>query len=249
MRNGPPRIELTGRVVGRLTVIGPAPRVEKRPLRWVARCECGVVKEYCGQNLRRAITRSCGCLKSDVTGARNIANTKHGQSKRNTSAPSREYNSWSQMICRCENPKHQAYDRYGGRGIAVCDRWRKSFEDFFADMGARPPKTSLDRIDTNKGYDLSNCKWSTHTEQQRNKRDNVMITIDGETLCQSAWAERSGIGPTVIAGRIKRGWTPRDAVFAPPGAAHYGLLAVLPNPIGRPRGPNYRVRNRTKSAA
>ncbi len=169
---------------------------------------------------------------------------KHGQSKRNATAPSREYNSWSQMITRCHNPNHDAFDRYGGRGIIVCDRWRSSFEAFFADMGTRPPKMSLDRIDTNKGYELANCKWSTHTEQQRNKRDNVLITIDGETMCQSAWAERSGIAPNVIAARIKSGWPTRDAVFAPIHASRLNLLAARPRPLGAPRGPNYRVRNR-----
>lgn len=73
------------------------------------------------------------------------------------------------MIQRCHNPKSSGYEYYGGRGIKVCSRWRK-FENFFADMGERPLKTSIDRIDKNRDYEPSNCRWSTQREQNKNRR-------------------------------------------------------------------------------
>jgi hypothetical protein len=73
------------------------------------------------------------------------------------------------MIQRCNNPKATNYKYYGGRGITVCDRWH-SFINFLADMGERPAGMTLDRIDVNGKYEPSNCRWTTSSEQQQNKR-------------------------------------------------------------------------------
>lgn len=80
------------------------------------------------------------------------------------------YISWSSMIARCELPSVNGYESYGGRGIKVCPQWRNSFTVFLNDMGSRPPNMSIDRLDNDKGYEPGNCKWSTASEQQRNKR-------------------------------------------------------------------------------
>lgn len=82
-----------------------------------------------------------------------------------------EYTVWRAIQQRCHNPKNTAYSDYGGRGIAVCQRWRESFEAFYADTGARPsPEMTLDRIDNERGYEPGNVRWATRIEQSQNTR-------------------------------------------------------------------------------
>lgn len=75
------------------------------------------------------------------------------------------------MLTRCFNPKATRFENYGGRGIAVCDSWRNSFEAFLADMGRKPsPAFSLDRINNDGNYEPGNCRWATASEQAFNRR-------------------------------------------------------------------------------
>src|SRR5690606_10320984 len=96
-----------------------------------------------------------------------LAKTTHGATPGGKASP--EYNTWVHMIQRCHNPKNKDYKNYGGRGIEVCELWRDSFEAFLLMVGKRPTaQHTIERIDTNKGYEPGNVKWATRFEQNQN---------------------------------------------------------------------------------
>src|SRR5690606_6584889 len=137
---------------------------------------------------------------------------RHGASWVNGKATP-EYNAWSSMKSRCENPTVASNKDYGGRGIRVCDRWRDSFETFLADMGPRPsPQHSIDRIDNNGNYEPRNCRWATVLRQQRNKRSNHYVQFRGKTMTVTEAAEIAGANIVLVRSRIKRGWPIERAV-------------------------------------
>lgn len=115
-------------------------------------------------------------------------------------------------MSRCYNKKATGYHSYGGRGITVCDRWRKSFYSFLEDMGPRPYNTSLDRIDPNGSYCLENCRWASSKEQCNNKTDHYYLEYQGNTLNLSQWGEQLSILPNTIYYRLVRGWSPEEAL-------------------------------------
>jgi hypothetical protein len=122
------------------------------------------------------------------------------------------------MIGRCTNPTDGSYEYYGGRGITVCAEWCRlgGFARFLAHIGPRPNDSlQVDRIDNSRGYEPGNVRWATRVEQARNKRNSRMIEFRGETLPLAAWAERTGIGTTTIAVRLKLGWSVEDALTRP----------------------------------
>lgn len=123
---------------------------------------------------------------------------------------------WVGMIARCTKPVHVSFSRYGGRGIAVCDRWF-SFDRFLEDMGPRPtPKHSLDRIDNDGPYSPENCRWATSEDQARSRSTTVHVTIDGVTDSLTGWARQRGVSPQALNYRMKRlGLTAEEALAMP----------------------------------
>ena len=105
-----------------------------------------------------------------------------------------EYFVWHRMILRCHNASSAAYKNYGGRGITVCDEWRKSFAAFLKAVGPRPtPKHSLERMDNNGGYAPGNVRWAKVVDQANNRRTNVFVDVGGESLTLTQAARRLGI--------------------------------------------------------
>lgn len=127
---------------------------------------------------------------------------KHGLTR------SPAWNAWNAMRRRCLKPVYENFKHYGGRGITICDRWQE-FSAFLADMGQPPsPAHSLEREDNDGNYEPGNCRWATGKEQCNNRRNNVLLTIGGETKTVAEWADASGIKYATIYMRIKRGRPP-----------------------------------------
>ncbi len=152
-------------------------RSEKSTKHWDCLCDCGNTCAVSIYNLLRGISKSCGCYSREVSRANVLARTTHGRRKRADGQKSDPtYRAWVAMNLRCNKENSQPYANYGGRGISICDRW-SVFESFLEDMGNNPGGLTLDRIDNNLGYCKENCKWSTYTDQNRNKR-GVKLTME-----------------------------------------------------------------------
>ena len=136
--------------------------------------------------------------------------------KRHGMYGTRLYDIWANMIGRCKNPNNKDYPNYGGRGIFVCEEWKKSdaFLEWSKENGYTDELT-LDRIDTNKGYSPSNCRWITNAAQQRNKRNNRIISYNGESHCVAEWAEITGINVRTLDSRLRLGWSVERVLTRP----------------------------------
>jgi hypothetical protein len=204
-------LDLRGHRFGKLIVDSFAGRNAKNLIIWNCVCDCGGKTLATSASLRskveRSAKRSCGCLAVEVTRNRSITHGKHG---------SPEYQSWRSMIGRCENPNATGYKNYGGRGITICDSWRKSFERFFQDMGERPSmECQIDRIDNDGNYEPSNCRWATVKQQANNRRKktlNLVIEFKGESKTLPEWAELLGVKVGTLYARRWRG-LPVDQVL------------------------------------
>ena len=206
-----PAEDLTGRSFGSQEVLGPDVTSRSRGQRWRVRCACGQERSVDGTSLRQGTSRSCGCERG-----RNISKAvkKHGATAISGRTP--EYRTWCAMKERCERVGHRSYPDYGGRGIRVADTWRDDFARFLADVGKRPsPKHTIDRIENARGYEPGNVRWATRKEQNQNKRNAKLVTIEGETLCITEWARRNKLATATVVCRLQRGWDPVDAVTMP----------------------------------
>lgn len=208
----PPLIDITGQRFGRLVVLQRGSNGTNRHPRWECICDCGGHALVTPSHLKSGKTQSCGCLQKErSSAAASVNNATH----RMTRTP--EYRAWRSMFTRCTNRRAPNFHLWGGRGIAVCERWA-TFETFLADMGERPtPKHSLDRIDPDGNYEPSNCRWATRLEQANNRRDNEIVIIDGVemTIRNAIRAAGNVISRQQAKRRILNGWSHKAAVSTP----------------------------------
>lgn len=195
----PKLIDLSGKKFGRLSVVS---KCDKKSIHvyWNVVCECGNSKSVMGQSLRNGMTTSCGCLHREAI-------TKHGMTG------THEFTVWQMMIQRCYNPNATSYDVYGGAGITMSDSWKESFINFISDMGIAPTtKHTVDRIDNRFGYSKENCKWATPLEQGANKRNNHIISLNGESMTLGQWCRKLGIPKSTVMNRLSRGKSVEEAL-------------------------------------
>lgn len=202
-------IDETGHRYGRLLVTGRAPsRGSRSRAHWFCLCDCGSSVDVEACNLRQGRQVSCGCHRAEVTTARSL---RHGHARRDCETA--EFKVWMGIIKRCCNVKDHNYMKYGARGITICDAWRHDYPAFLRAVGRRPtPEHSIERIDNGGNYEYGNVRWATRKEQGRNKRNNRLITFNGETKPVSQWAEEMGIQSKLIYGRLYKGWSPDRAL-------------------------------------
>lgn len=195
-----PRLRLGDRL-GMLSVIGKSSRTTTtKNMRWIFKCDCGATTDKSAGDARRM--RHCGC-KTVRSGRR----TKFGF--RMLDVP--EYPVWRRMLRRCYNKNCFEYKNYGGRGIRVCDQWLINFKQFFQDMGSRPtPLHCIERLDNNGNYEPSNCAWSDRVSQNNNKRDNIVIELDGERMTIAEWSRKIGVSLKTLHSRHYKGLSPEQ---------------------------------------
>lgn len=189
-----------------LTAVGLAPRGEnEKTWKLLCKCDCGNETRITPHQFDAGKVMSCGCLRKSPR------NEFDGHSRHPL------YKIWVQMMRRCYTPKVKHYDRYGGRGISVCNEWH-AFNNFAAwseSVGGRPDGYSLDRINNDGNYEPSNCRWADLKTQRRNTSANIVIEYAGEKKTLVEWSESTGISWHVLNHRYHRGWPVKRMLTEP----------------------------------
>lgn len=194
--------DLTGQKFGKLTIIERAENDKQGNAQWLCKCDCGKTVIVRGYQLTIGKTNSCGCLKS-------IRQSHH-------KSHLRIWQIWECMKQRCYNPSQISYKNYGAKGIRVCEEWH-NFENFYNWSLNNGYETNLtiDRIDNNKDYSPNNCRWVDMKTQQRNRTNNHLVTLNGETKCITEWCEIYHLQYNTVLRRLKNGWDIVTAITKP----------------------------------
>lgn len=164
-------------------------------------CDCGTKRWVKVKRLKRGLTMGCNC---EVLGVKKVGQTR-----------TLTYKKWTQMKQRCTNPKMQSYINYGARGISVCKRW-DFYTNFLDDLGPCPRGYSLERIDVNKGYRKSNCKWIPLKLQSRNRTNVILYKFNNEKLHLYEIARITGIKWATLYRRVKKNKMSAEAAVNKP---------------------------------
>lgn len=186
---------IIGKRFGRLTVIELDHIGNYRSTWWKCHCDCGKEVVVYRGSLTSGDTVSCGCYHEEFK--KEFSKT-HGLSGHPL------YIVWNGMIQRCTSITASNYERYGGRGITVCDEWRTNFEEFYnwAINNGYEYGLTIDRIDNSLGYFPDNCRWVSRIEQQNNTRRNHKFTYGGETHSVAEWSRMLNVNHETLRYRI-----------------------------------------------
>lgn len=197
-------IDLTGKKYNKLTVIERAENTKNGQSRWKCICECGNTTIVASSNLKNGEVKSCGCL-------RHLQKDTHHESK------TKLYRMWKSMIYRCHNPKNQAYEYYGARGIKVCEEWHDflKFKEWV--LKTKPSQDlTIERVDVNKDYSPENCIWIPISEQANNRRSCVYFEYNGEKHNLMEWCKILNLNYKNVHNRIyKLNWSFEKAISIP----------------------------------
>ena len=196
---GVPGADLTGQRFGMLTALEKV-KLGHSKYKWKCKCDCGNMTYVRTGHLTSGNIKSCGCNHFKACVTHGMANT-------------RLYHIWCTMKARCNRPTSGKYDRYGGRGIKLCDEWQR-FEPFYewAVSNGYSEELSIDRIDNDGNYEPDNCRWVKNKVQANNTSRVKRLTYQGVTHTYSEWSEITGIPHKVISKRIYKGWSVEDAL-------------------------------------
>lgn len=199
-------MDLTGKTFWRLKVLSRGKTTPSNNIYYHCECECGKKKEIAYSSLTSGISKSCGCLRKEMSIERF---TTHGLKH------TRQYRIWENMKKRCDNPKNPAYMRYWWRGIKYDEKWI-TFEWFWEDMRDwYSDLLTIDRIDNNGDYTKKNCKWSTIVEQSRNKSNNIIVIHEWEKKTLWEWILYLWMNKSTVESRIyELGWSYERALFS-----------------------------------
>lgn len=212
------RVEMnTGDVYNRLTILREIRRTRnkysgKLERNFKCQCTCGKIIHISGSWLRNSRKKSCGCLNLEMMKINGHKRGVHFHSVTNNKN-NKTYKSWCAMKTRCTWKKHHAHERY--KDLYIDPDWKNSFQAFLRDMGERPPKTSLDRIDNEKGYFKANCRWADAQTQANNRRTNKLAKYHDIIYTVSELAQKAGISRKVLGYRLRKNWPIDEAVETP----------------------------------
>lgn len=192
-----------GKRFGRLTVLEYAGKNKSGRSQWKCKCDCGEIVIRPNSALRQQNWElSCGCVRNEKSTKRL---TVHGM----CGVPG--YYTWTHLKGRCQDPTDPAFKNYGGRGIKICERWKK-FKNFIEDMGIKPEGHQLDRIDNDGDYEPGNCRWVLPAVNSLNRRVTIYLTYGGVSLTMKEWSELLGIKYHSLYSRKYRGASDEEAL-------------------------------------
>lgn len=208
-------IDITGERFGRLVAIKKIGNADSHGSLWLCKCDCGNEKEVRLNYLRTGGTTSCGCLRREMKSEQMKRsaewNLKHGMCRRGK--VSKLHGQWNAMKQRCKNPNVRMYPIYGGRGIRYCEEWEQ-FQPFmeWALSHGYKEGLALDRIDSDGNYCPENCRWVTQSENNRNKKNLLKVTYNGETKLLVDWARETGQKYRTLRWRYQNGWSAEEII-------------------------------------